>query len=174
MTDDERLLARAARLATPIAIEEPDDGRSAIVVMIVGQQYAFALADVRRVSILGPITALPHVPPIVLGLATTDGDVRAVFDGRVWAGGARRTVMENTPVLILGTALAPLVLAIDSFAGSMILSSHKPPAGAPAATWLHGVTEDGVLVVDVQALLRDPAFSTASATGPRAFEGHTP
>ncbi len=174
MTDDERLLARAARLAVPVAIEDPDHGRSAIVVMIVGQRYAFPLADVRRASILGPITVLPHVPPIVLGLATSDGDVRAVFDGRVWAGGTRRSVMENTPVLILGTAVAPLVLAIDSFAGSMILGTHKPPAGAPAATWLHGVTDDGVLVVDVAALLRDPAFSPDPAPGTRAFEGLSP
>ena len=167
MTDDERLLARAARLATPLAVKKPDDGRSAIVVMIGGQRYAFALAHVRRVSILGPITALPHVPPIVLGLATTDGEVRAVFDGRVWAGEVRRSVTEHTPVLILGTAIAPLALAIDSFAGSMILSSHKPPGGAPSATWMQGVTEDGVIVVDVPALLQDPAFSS----GTRAFEG---
>lgn len=167
MTDDERLRARAARLATPIAVEKPDDGRSAIVVTIAGQRYGFPHADVRRVSILGPITALPHVPPIVLGLATTDGEVRAVFDGRVWAGGARRSVMEHTPVLILGTAIAPLALAIDSFEGSMKLSSHKPPSGAPSAPWLSGVTEDGVFVVDVRALLQDPAFSS----GTRASEG---
>lgn len=167
MTDDERLLARAARLAKPIAVEKPDDGRSAVVVLIGGQRYAFPHADVRRVSILGPITAVPHVPPIVLGLATTDGEVRAVFDGRVWTGGARRSVMEHTPVLILGTANAPLALAVDSFEGSMNLSTHKPPAGVPCAAWLLGVTEDGVIVVDVRALLQDPAFSS----GTRASEG---
>ena len=40
MTDDERLVARAARLAMPVAIEQADDGRSAIVVLIVGQRVS--------------------------------------------------------------------------------------------------------------------------------------
>ncbi len=167
MTDDERLLARAARLARPIAVEVPDEGRAALVVMIANQRYAFPLAEVRRVSVLGPITALPHVPPIVLGLGTSDGDVLAVFDGRVWAGGVRRSATDRTPVLILGTATAPLAFAIDSFAESVLLPSHKPPSGGPTAPWLLGMTEDGVFVVDVPALLQDPAFSPGTV----AFEG---
>jgi chemotaxis signal transduction protein len=158
-TDEDVLAARAKRLAMPLAETTAQDGHSAIVVEIDAQHYAFPLVDVRRALVLGPLTELPQVPPIVLGLGTADGDVLAVFDGRVWAGGARRPSSDRTPILILGPALMPLALAVDRFAGSLVL----PPATASTG-WLDQVTEDGVLIVRVGALLEDPAFSVSEGT----------
>ncbi len=157
MTDAELLAARARRLAVPISEVTASVGRAAIVAEIGAQQFAFPLVDVRRALVLGPLTELPHVPPNVLGLGTADGDVIAVFDGRIWAGGSRRPSSEHTPVLLLGPARAPLALAVDRFAGSLAL----PPA-VEATGWLEQVTADGVLVVRVTSLLEDPAFSLAS------------
>lgn len=154
-TEDELLAARAKRLAVPIVEDTSSNGQSAIVVEIDGQRYAFPLADVRRAAVFGPLTELPHVAPIVLGLGTADGDVLAVFDGRVWAGGARRPSADRTPVLILGPAQTPLALAVDRFAGSLAL-----PLPAASTGWLQQVTEDGILIVRVSALLEDPAFSS--------------
>jgi chemotaxis signal transduction protein len=159
MNNREILVARARRLAVPIAEEVSGHGLSALVVEIDAQRFAFPLADVRRALVLGPLTELPHVPPIVLGLGTADGDVIAVFDGRVWAGGTRRPAADHTPVLILGPARAPLALAVDRFAGSLSL----PAPGDGPSGWLREVTPDGVLIVRVDALLRDPRFSLAMA-----------
>ncbi len=158
-TDADLLAARAKRLAVPIADDTTNDGHSAIVVEIDAQRYAFPLADVRRALVLGPLTELPHVPPIVLGLGTADGEVVAVFDSRVWAGGSRRPSADRTPVLILGPAQSALALAVDRFAGSLSL----PP---PTATtgWLQHVTEEGILIVRVAALLEDPAFLVSKGT----------
>jgi chemotaxis signal transduction protein len=161
MTTDESLLAaRAKRLAVPIVEDRASDGLSAIVVEIDAQQYAFPLADVRRALVLGPLTELPHVPRIVLGLGTADGDVLAVFDGRVWVGGSRRPSADRTPVLILGPAQTPLALAVDRFAGSLAL----PAAATTTTGWLQQVTEEGILIVRVGALLEDPAFSVSEGT----------
>ncbi|HET9989676.1 MAG TPA: chemotaxis protein CheW [Kofleriaceae bacterium] len=158
-TDADLLAARAKRLAVPIVEDTASDGHSAIVVEIDAQRYAFPLADVRRALVLGPLTELPHVPPIVLGLGTADGDVLAVFDGRVWAGGSRRPSADRTPVLILGPAPTPLALAVDRFVGSLTL-----PASTATAGWLQQVTEEGILIVRVGALLEDPAFSVSEGT----------
>jgi chemotaxis signal transduction protein len=154
-TEQEILAARAKRLALPLEEDTSSDLASAIVVEIAAQRFAFPLTDVRRALILGPLTELPHVPPIVLGLGTADGDVLAVFDGRVWAGGTRRPSSDQTPVLILGATRTPLALAIDRFAGSLAL----PPLVATSTGWLHQVTDDGVLIVRVEAMLEDPVFS---------------
>jgi len=160
MTSDRDVLAaRAKRLAVPIVEDMASEGHSALVVEIDAQHYAFPLVDVRRALVLGPLTELPHVPAIVLGLGTADGDVLAVFDGRVWAGGSRRPSADRTPVLILGPAQAPLALAVDRFAGSLAL-----PASTATTGWLQQVTEDGILIVRVEALLEDPAFSVAKGT----------
>ena len=157
--DDQLLAARARRLAVPIVEDTSTDGRSAIVVEIDAQRYAFPLADVRRALVLGPLTELPHVPPIVLGLGTADGDVLAVFDGRVWAKGSRRPSADHTPVLILGPVQAPLAFAVDRFAGSLAL-----PPPAVSTGWLEQVSDEGVLIVRVSALLEDPAFSLDTAS----------
>jgi len=153
-SDRDLLLARAKRLAVPISEVAATDGRSAIVVEIDAQRFAFPLADVRRALVLGPLTELPHMPAIVLGLGTADGDVLAVFDGRVWAGGMRRPAADHTPVLILGTSQAPLAFAVDRFAGSLAL----PASSETEQT----ITAEGVMIVRVDALLGDPRFSLAS------------
>jgi chemotaxis signal transduction protein len=158
-TDAELLAARAKRLAAPIIEDTPSDGRSAIVVEIDAQRFAFPLADVRRALVLEPLTELPHVPPIVLGLGTADGDVLAVFDGRVWAGGSRRPSADHTPVLILGSAQTPLAFAVDRFAGSLAL-----PLPTATTGWLEQVTDEGILIVRVSALLENPAFSLATVS----------
>ena len=174
MTDQELLAARARRLAVPLAEDDSSDALTALVVEIDAQRFAFPLAEVRRVFVLGPLTELPHVPPIVLGLGTADGDVLAVFDGRVWAGGTRRPSAELTPVLLLGPARAPLALAVDRFAGSLALPAPPtPPApGDSAAGWLQEVTAEGILIVRVAALLADPRFSLASSTQGTADDHH--
>jgi chemotaxis signal transduction protein len=163
MSDQQLLTARARRLAVPLAEDASSDALTAVVVEIDAQKFAFPLADVRRAFVLGPLTELPHVPAIVLGLGTADGEVLAVFDGRVWAGGTRRPSAEHTPVLLLGPARAPLALAVDRFAGSLALPAPPaPPApGEAASGWLQEVTADGVLIVRVAALLADPRFSLA-------------
>lgn len=161
MNDDELLARRAARLARPTTASV--QGRPAMVVAIGAQQYAFPLDEVRRAAVLGSLTRLPHVPPIVLGLGTLDGEVVAVFDGAVWAGGPPRVPTERTPVLVLGTSTAPLVLAVDAFASSVVLPAHVPPS----ATWLQFITDDGVLAVDVPTLLSDPVFSPRGAADDR-------
>jgi chemotaxis signal transduction protein len=158
-TDEDVLAARAKRLAVPIVEDVARDSLSALVVEIDAQRYAFPLADVRRALMMGPLTELPHVPPIVLGLGTADGDVLAVFDGRVWVGGSRRPSSDRTPVLILGPTQAPLALAVDRFGGSLAL-----PAPTTTTGWLQQVTEEGILIVRVSALLEDPAFSVSRGT----------
>ncbi|GEM_PF-4573659 len=166
MTDRDILLARAKRLAVPVGELAATDGRTAIVVEIDAQRFAFPLADVRRALVLGPLTELPHVPAIVLGLGTADGDVLAVFDGRVWAGGTRRPAAAHTPVLILGSAQAPLAFAVDRFGGSLALPPRRDGSTDQE------VTDEGVLIVRVDALLQDPRFSLVTSSEGTADDHH--
>ncbi|MEJ7602054.1 MAG: chemotaxis protein CheW [Kofleriaceae bacterium] len=165
--DGEVLLRRAARLARRLDTTRAEAGVPAIAVRIGDQNYAFPLTGVRRVEIFATITPLPHVPAAVLGLGASDGEVLAVFDGRAFAGVASRAARgEHVPVLILGSASTSLAIAVDELggltdvAGSLVRAPGSPP-------WLLGLTHDGVLVVDVQALLQDPMF----ASGNRSIEG---
>ena len=165
MRDDELLRLRAARLARP-SVAIADDGTPAVLVRIHDQQYAFPLADVRRAAVVAMVTPVPHAPTVVLGLGVSDGEVRAIFDGRIWAGGPSRTERERIPVLLLGPSSAPLALAVDAHVGSTTLPRALTRT-ASAPDWLLGLTADGVLVVRVAALLEDPLFSP----GNRPIEG---
>lgn len=165
MTDSQILRSRAARLARPLAVAA-HDGTPAIVVRINDQAYAFPLAEVRRAAVVAAVTPLPHVPPVVLGLGISDGEVLAVFDGRIWAGGQRRPRLDRIAVLLLGSATAPLALAVDALVGSTVLPLELTRS-ATAPPWLLGLTGDGVLAVHVAALLEDPMFTP----GNRPIEG---
>jgi len=162
--DQAILLARARRLAVALADERSQGdlapGAAAIVVEVADQAYAFPLVDVRRAAIVHAVTELPHVPPVVLGLGLVDGDPLAIYDARVWLGRDRRTSLVHLPVLVLGSDREPLALAVDRFVGSLVLPPPRDGQG-----WLQEVTEQGVLIVRVAALLRDPTFSTSAAEG---------
>lgn len=167
--DQAILLARAKRLAVALDGERPSGehlapdaqpGVAAIVVEVADQSYAFPLTDVRRAAIVRAVTEIPHVPPVVLGIGIIDGNPLAIYDARVWLGRDRRRSLTRMPVLVLGSEREPLALAVDRFAGSLVI---PPPRGGQG--WLQEVTEQGVLIVRVAALLRDPTFSASAAGG---------
>lgn len=170
MSDDEILRKRAARLARPVELAA-QDGTPAILVRIHDQRYAFPLVDVRRAAVVATVTPLPHVPAIVLGLAVSDGEVCAVFDAGLWAGGLRRTRLERIAVLLLGSSESPLVLAVDALEGSSMLP-HGISRSANAPPWLLGITDDGVLAVRVADLLADPMFTPGNQLIDGAVDDH--
>jgi len=156
--DQAILRARAKRLAVPLQDERAEgaSGVAAIVVEVADQSYAFALTEVRRAAIVRAVTELPHVPPVVLGIGIVDGEPLAIYDARVWLGRDRRTSLAHLPVLVLGSERDPLALAVDRFAGSLVV-----PAPHDGPGWLQEVTAQGVVIVRVAVLLRDPAFRPA-------------
>ena len=170
MSDEKILHRRAARLAKPIKVEA-DDGTPALLVRINEQHYAFLLADVRRAAVVTMVTPLPHVPAVVLGLGILDGEVHAIFDSRIWSGGARRTQLERIAVLILGPSESPLALAVDSLAGSTVLPPRLQRS-ANAPPWLLGLTDDGVFAVRIAALLADPMFTSGNHPIQGAVDDH--
>lgn len=154
---DDVLVQRARALAVRPVVQTAAVPR-AIAVAIGEQRYAFPVDHVRKVAVTGAIARLPHVPPLVLGLGSVDGEVLAIFDARIWCGLPGRARGGTTNVILLGTG-APLALAVDAIAGTLELAAIEP---LPDRRWLSGATPDGVLVVDIPALLVDPAFSGAT------------
>lgn len=157
MNVEELLARRAARLARARLDVSPSASVSAIDIEIAGQRYSMPMTDVERVVITDRVTPLPHSHPILLGVVADQGDVFPVFDGRVWLKKPRRPPGSRTCLLLIGRGSDAFALAVDSFHSSATTPSttRAPPEGQG---WVRGVTDDGVILVDVAVLVRDPSF----------------
>ena len=168
----EAVLAQRARALA--VVTEPSVDRSAgidaVVVRIAGERYAIAAAWVWRVVGTAEVAAVPGAPPSLLGVMNLHGEVLPVFDPRRLLGLAAHAPGEAGRIVVLGGAAAELGLAVDAaddFARLVIDQLHAPPdsLASDRRELLHGVTPDGVIVLDGARLLADPRLCVAPGPG---------
>jgi purine-binding chemotaxis protein CheW len=161
--------ARALAAVTESAVDR-SAGIDAVVVRIAGERYAVPAAFVWRVVGTTDVAAVPGAPPSLLGVMNLHGEVLPVFDPRRLLGLAPHAPGEAGRIVVLGGAAAELGLAVDAaddFARVTIDQLHAPPDSlAPdRRELLHGVTSDGVIVLDGGKLLADPRLCVAPGSG---------
>jgi purine-binding chemotaxis protein CheW len=165
----EAVLARRARAlaATAEPVVDRSAGIDVVVVRIADERYAVAAAWVWRVVGTADIAPVPGAPPILLGVMNLHGEVLPVFDPRRLLGLAPHAPGEAAPVVVLGRDSAELGLAVDAADQVLRLATdqlHAPPDSlAPERReLLHGMTQDGVIVLDGPKLLADARLGVAS------------
>ena len=165
--DPERVLAERARLlARPLP--EPDSTAADEVVVLEagGERYAIDLTSVERVHPVEAVTPLPGLRPPWAGLVSLRGEILPALDLPSYLG--------RPPVFAPGGPSTPAASAIVAHGGLRVaLLSEAPlalrvrPEGrlsaplaettAPAGVVV-GVTDDLLTILDVAAILADPAL----------------
>lgn len=165
--DEAVLEARAAELAR--APDEGTEERSIDVIpfSVGGQSYAVPAAGVREVRRLEAIARIPLAPASLVGVTRVRSTIVPVFDlpallgldqGGVTAGSEWVLVLGGSDEPPLGVAAE----SVDGIQAQAVGDIVQTGAGeTPAAL---GVTVDGVIVLDSDALLNRPAVFEAPAT----------
>lgn len=166
-----RAVARASRAAVVT-------GEAALALTVAGERYAIAAHAVRAVAELTRLTPLPHAPPELAGLTARGGVVVPVFHLRGVLGVHLGALPEYGRVVFLGEGLDAVGLAVDAVSdgGAIDLAALRttPLATAPRARdVVRGVTPDGVVVLDHQALLASDRL-TVDIAAPPADHGARP
>ncbi|RKH94700.1 chemotaxis protein CheW [Corallococcus sp. AB038B] len=151
--------ARALLLARPAEVPVlPGSQREMVRFRAAGQLYALESRFILEVMRAPELTLLPGAPPLLRGLTLLRGEVLPVVELAPLFG--RPAAQGTGPVLVVGTARAELGLRTDEVMEVAVLSGTELlPAPSSleeeAGALVSGVSPDGTLVLEGEALLAD-------------------
>jgi purine-binding chemotaxis protein CheW len=151
--------ARALALARPAEVPVlPGSQREMVRFRAAGQAYALESRFILEVMRAPELTLLPGAPPLLRGLTLLRGEVLPVVELAPLFG--RPAASGTGPVLVVGTTRAELGLRTDEVSEVAVLTAAELLA-APASledeagALVSGVSPDGTLVLEGEALLAD-------------------
>lgn len=134
------------------ARERPDFRKSLVGFAIGTTRYALGVACVRQVINPLTLTAVPHAPPFVVGLADFRGEVIPVVDFRVYLGAPAEST-RKTKWIVIDVHERTVALVVDAVSGvfgaSGELRSAPVAAGGDAARCIVGVASHDATMVYV-------------------------
>jgi purine-binding chemotaxis protein CheW len=128
---------------------------------LANERYAVETRHVGEVHPLRDLTPLPGTPPFVRGIVNLRGRIVPVFDLKKFfelpeqgLTDLHRIIVVRGPDLELGL-LADVVVAVRLIAADA-LSPALPTLSAIGAEYLKGVSEERLVVLDLDRILADP------------------
>ena len=163
---------RAELLALPLD-PPPNEGDLHLVVRAGGQRVALKMTALRSVVPPPPMTGL-HVEGLALvGLVALAGEVVPVVELATLLGGESSTKVAEPMLVVLDDAGSQLALKVDGVEGHETLRPHLEvgidlsDASTAVAPLTTRVGEEGLLVLDLDAVLTDPRLSYSDRTARR-------
>lgn len=155
--DREILRRRAIELARPVVVVEERAGIEVLFLRAGAETFALETRFVRTITALPPISPVPDLPGVFLGVANHGGEILPVVDlvtvlgsGRTEAPTLLVVVGDGRPDVGLAASVADRVERVADLA--------PPPARDPLVLGVHG---EGCLVFDGAALLASPRLHAA-------------
>lgn len=152
----EVLRSRAADLARPVKPPRADDVNAAIIFELGGQRYAVVAKAVLQIVALRELTPLPSAPLPLFGLTQWRGDVLTVLDVREILGVSRRGLPDLGRVIVVDGHDRVFGILADAARDVRDIDfgdvQPLPADDADHGRLVSGITDDGVLVIDSDAL----------------------
>ncbi len=173
MTPDQELAvlqARARELARPEESAADDASIEALSFRLAGETYAIETAFVGEVGALTDLTPVPCTPAFVRGLVNVRGQILCAVDLKAFYGlpDAGITDLDRLVIVRDGEVevgvLADEVTGIHDLPVRVVDGAVQTAAGLPA-DHVKAVA-DGMILLDVQALLADPRLVVDEEVGP--------
>jgi purine-binding chemotaxis protein CheW len=168
--DAERILReRAVQLARPAAAPVDVDALELLEFRLANERYAIETRHVSEVHPLRDLTPLPGTPEFVRGIVNLRGRILPVFDLKKFFGlpeegltDLHRIVEVRGRDLALGL-LADMVVNVRVLARGA-LQPPLPTLSEIANEYVMGVSEQRVIVLDLERVLADPRLVVDDST----------
>jgi purine-binding chemotaxis protein CheW len=159
---DRILLGRAQALARP-PLGAPAAGTmlELLEFRLAAERYALESRHVQEVHPLRELTPLPCTPPFILGIVNVRGRILPVIDLKKFFELPERGVTDlHRIILVRGQGLevgllADVIIGVRSVAAETLQPSLPTLTGI-RADYLKGISEERLVVLDLDRLLADP------------------
>lgn len=160
---DPKAILRARAQALARRPQEATSAQSMLELLefrLAHERYAIETRHVREVYPFRDLTPVPCTPPFVLGIVNLRGRITPVIDLKKFFGLPEQGVTDLHRIILIGDAhlefglLADVVVGVRSVAADT-LQSTLPTLSGIRDDYLKGVTEQGLVVLDVDRILID-------------------
>jgi purine-binding chemotaxis protein CheW len=162
--DITRVLEERARALARSSDEDETSGETiGMVVLAVGdERYGVEVQDVQEIEPLDKITPIPGTPAFWTGVVNLRGSMYPVLDIERYLGLPASEEVENPKVALVsgnGISVGLLVDEVPEIRPVKVSEIGPPVAdGSSKAEVVRGVTPDMLSILDLEALLSDPAL----------------
>lgn len=149
---------RARRLARRPDPPAAEDAVEAVVFALGPERFAVEGRRVREVFRLQARSVLPGAPVPIAGVTAHRGELLTLLDLRSTLGLSASALNDLARVLVLERGRTRAGLLVDRVEGLRLLAGEElrppPPDGPAPREYLRGVTDDSLIVLDVDMILR--------------------
>ena len=155
------LRARARALAREPQPEEANAEHLGVIEFLLAyERYAIESSVIREVYPLRELTPLPCTPPFVLGIVNVRGQILSVLDLKRFFDLPQKGLTDLNKIIIVRAGEMELGFLADAILGVRSLplrQIHPTPATLTGirAEYLRGVTQEGLIVLDMATILAD-------------------
>jgi purine-binding chemotaxis protein CheW len=154
------LRARARVLAQEPTQEAVEELVQVVEFALANEHYAVESSYVSEVQPLRDFTPLPGTPPFVLGIISRRGEIISVLDVRKFFNIPSQGLTNLNKVIVVHADQMEVGIMADDVLGVRLLRSSGIQPAPPTLTGirdqcLKGVTEAGLVVLDIKKLLSD-------------------
>lgn len=134
------------------------------------ENYGIESTFVREVYPLGDFTPLPGTPPFVLGIINVRGQVLSVIDIKKFFELPERGLSDLNKVIIVHSRAMEFGILADAVVGVRSIPVAELQPSLPTLTgirceYLKGVTNERLVVLDVEKILSDESIVVNESVG---------
>ena len=157
------LRARAERIASTASHEVQGDVVTALAIRVLNETYAMDIESLTSVYDNVAIVPVPSVPSFVAGIANIRGHILPVLDLAVLLGVPTDSKDKNSQLVIASTSELTVAFRVETIGevSSFLrrdISSLPPSFTIAQNVYLQGVLPNGMALLDIEAILNDPAL----------------
>lgn len=162
---------RAQALAKPLAeVRTAAEVLDLLVFSLPGERYGIETSHVLEVISLRELAPVPCTPPVILGVVNHRGRILPVLDLRRLFTLPGQGVTEGGRVVAVEAGGMTFGIFADAVAGTIQVADHEIAHPLVTLTgglqaFIRGVTGEMVVVLDLEALVRDPRIVVNEEVG---------
>lgn len=159
---------RARKIARPVVTGDEEVPVEVLKFRLAYQEYAFSMEYIREVVLTGEITPVPGTPKYIAGICAIRGEIISLVDLREFFEIRGKGLTDLNRVIVITDRTITFGILADFITGigmiqKEMLSPIRPGQTQIGEHYILGAVND-LIVLDVVALLRDPAM-VVSSTG---------
>jgi purine-binding chemotaxis protein CheW len=159
--------ARALARSTEV---ETGETMQLVVFSLANETYGIATDYVREVQPLRDVSPVPCTPHFVVGVINIRGAIYSVIDIREFFGVPKQEITDLTKVILVYAAGLEVGILADDVSGAqnIPLGELRAPLDTRAGLkeeYVQGVTRDMLIILNLEALLRDERIIVREEVG---------
>jgi len=161
--DINRILKERAKELSEVTADQEvaEESIEAVEFVLAYEKYAIESAYIDEVYPMKDFTTVPGTPPFVLGIINLRGKILSVIDIRKFFDLPVKGLSNLNRVLVVKTPEMELGIISDFILGVRVIPKKNVHPPLPTLTgirskYLHGVTDEGLVLLDVVKILTDP------------------